>query len=165
MAIVILALFAACDLDNEIEGALNIGGIFDSAIEKEEMELIFNKDYELLVIVLNYLASSNHAEIYIHSTMESGELSARGHRIDIEDVEVIDAIDALMRRGYSVIGREENTIHFQRWASRHAGRGVAYSIDGSEPSLFFLTKLEPLSVPNWYYYEEDFNEWRRRNPS
>ena len=61
------------------------------------------------------------------------------------------------------MGRDRNTIYFQRWSNLDNGRGVAYSIDGSTPTLQFLTKLEPLSESNWYYYEEDYNEWKRRN--
>ena len=43
------------------------------------------------------------------------------------------------------------------------GAGIVYSIDGAEPSMQILTKLEALDKDNWYYYESDFNEWRRLN--
>ena len=43
------------------------------------------------------------------------------------------------------------------------GAGIVYTIDGIKPSLQFLTKLEKLDRNNWYYYEADFNEWKRLN--
>ena len=43
------------------------------------------------------------------------------------------------------------------------GGGIAYSIDNNKQVLQFLIKLEPLSIPQWYYYEEDFNEWKKLN--
>jgi len=148
-----------------------IGGFFLSGrhippINHEQMKEIFNEDYELLVIVRDYFINSRHANLQRLTTHERGEVFSGGIRRMIEDVEVVEAIDLLESRGYSVIGRRGNTIHFLRWSIRNAGRGVVYSIDGSEPTesdLDFLTRLEPLSVPGWYYYEEDVREWRQRN--
>ena len=143
---------------------LIIGGAFHPAISSERMERIFEEDYDLLVIVRNYLENSTHESVYIHNSMEHGEISIRGRRVEIEDVEVVEAISTLWSRGYRVIGKRGNTVHFQRWSNRHNGRGIVYSIDGTEPTdadLQYLTRAEPLSVLGWYYYEEDVREWRR----
>lgn len=43
--------------------------------------------------------------------------------------------------------------------------GIAYSIDGKEIDIEYLTESVPLSEENWYYYVADFNEWRVRNTS
>lgn len=146
------------------------GYLFPIGYEKTEKN--FTEDYELLVIVTQYFANSNYDDIYIHYTMEEGVMSVSGERIMIEDSEIVETINVLERRGYQSIGKGGNTIYFLRSTRlMDFGSGVAYSIDGSEPKdkdpggLQFLTKLEPLSVPNWYYYEEDYNEWRIRNKS
>jgi len=143
--------------------SLIIGGVFSQPIGKEKMVKIFDEDHELIAIVTNYLANSGYEKVYIPSTTESGEMSNSGTSVKIDDVEVVEAINTLKKRGYSVIGKDSNTIHFQRWSNLDNGRGIAYSINGNEPTLQFLTKLEPLSEPNWYYYEEDFNEWKMKN--
>lgn len=139
------------------------GGFFNFPIGKEKMETVFTKDHELLTTITNYLANSGYDSVYIPSTIESGEMSNAGRTVKIDDVEVVTAINTLKKRGYSVIGKDGNTIHFQRWSNLDNGRGITYSINGNEPTLQFLTKLEPLPEPNWYYYEEDYNEWRIRN--
>ena len=132
-----------------------IGGAFSPPIGKEKMEKIFDEDRELLFIVTNYLISSDYEIAYIPPDMKDGEIYISGDYAEIEDVEIIKAINKLKERGYKGISIEDYTIHFQRWSNLDKGRGIAYSIDGSEPTLQFLTKLEPLSEPNWYYYEED----------
>ena len=70
-------------------------------------------------------------------------------------------------RGYKGIGRDGNTIYFVRWTRlMDFGAGIAYSVNGKdEPELDFVTKLEPLSEDGWYFYEEDYNEWRVRKRS
>jgi len=61
-----------------------------------------------------------------------------------------------------------NAVHFERWSMMEHGSGIVYSIDGTiitdgdRSGLDYLTRLEPLSEPGWYYYEEDYNEWRNR---
>jgi len=164
--LVLIAVTAVLYMAYIVVGGLFLGGAFRPAINYERMEEIFDEDYELLIIVRDYLKNSTYEHIYIHSTMDRREMSVRGHRTEIEDIKTIEAIDALMNLGYSAMGKNGNTIYFLRWSVRNAGRGIVYSIDGNEPTetnLQFLTGLEPLSVSNWYYYEEDFNEWRRRN--
>ena len=149
-------------LSNLLSG-LFIGGFFFPPTTQEGMEKNFQKDKEYIFTVAEYIANSKYGEIYIPTTMESGEMSNAGTPVKIDNVEVVTAIETLKKRGYSVIGKSGNTIHFQRWSNLDNGRGIAYSINGNVPNLQFLTKLEPLSDENWYYYEEDFNEWKRRD--
>ena len=120
------------------------------------MEKIFNEDSELLETVVHYLANSESENMYITDTII-------GNGANINDINTIEAINALISRSYSVISKDGNTISFLRWSNLDSGRGIAYSINGSEPTLQFLTKLEALTESDWYYYEEDFNEWKRRN--
>ena len=82
--------------------------------------------------------------------------------IEVEDSIVVDALNELRSRSYNVITRHGNTITFQRWATRNVGRGIAFSIDGNEPTLESITTLEPLSKPNWFFYIQNYWEWQRR---
>ena len=142
---------------------LYIGGFFLPPIDQDKMERIFLGDREYLIRVKNYIADVDCDDVYISATMNMGEIHISGENMQIEDDEVSESFEKLKKRGYRVISKDGNTINFLRWSNLDNGRGVAFSIDGSEPKLQFLTKLEPLSEPNWYYYEEDFNEWKRRN--
>lgn len=144
-------------------GSLIIAGFFNPPIDKKKTEKIFMEDIHLLETVKDFLENSPYEDIYIHETMEKGEMSVDGKRIKIENIAVVEAVDRLKKRGYQGFTKNGCTIDFQRWSNLDCGRGIAYSIDGSEPTLQFLTKIEPLSEPNWYYYECDFNEWRLQN--
>jgi len=144
-----------------------IGGC--AALTMEKMENFFDKDYDLLSEMVTYMTNLEYESISINNK-ESSEMSVDSStRIAIEDTDIIKVINKLKSLGYSTISKGDNAISFLRWSNMDNGRGVVYSIDGNEPSsdytLPFLTKLEPLSKPNWYYYEEDYNEWRIREQS
>ena len=146
-----------------VVGPLLIGGFFNPPISKEKMTDIFNKDQTLLLDVAQYLANSDYEDVYIHDIIKNNKISITGGYIEIKDENVIKTINTLIKNGYSAIEKTGNTISYQRWSNLDNGRGIACSIDDSEPEMQFLTKIEPLSEPNWYYYEEDFNEWKRRD--
>ena len=139
------------------------GSFFNSRIDKDQMSKIFIEDYELLSTVAQFLVDSGYRNVSIQKNMNESEpfIDVRNSEIDVK--EIMDAIEELMNRGYSIIVRNGNTINFVRWSSMDVGIGIAYLVEGGEPVIDFLTKFESLSKPNWYYYEEDFNEWRVRN--
>ena len=74
-----------------------------------------------------------------------------------------EAAERLIDAGYETIGIEKNTLYFQKYATLDCGKGIMYSIDGGAPYMQFLTYQEALSEQDWYYYEDDYNEWRERN--
>lgn len=149
-----------------IWGIVLLGGGFNPRISPEKMEEIFAEDYELLMVVVQFMIDTGHEKVRINrDDMENSEMFVYSSEelLKIEDINVKDSIKELRKRKYSVIGRKDNTIYFLRWSIRDNGRGIAFSVDGSEPTLQFLTKIVSLPNPNWYYYEEDYNEWRVRN--
>jgi len=161
--IIIIMIISAVILIVVIFGLIwgNIYSLLPS--NKNSAELIFNKDCKLLETVICYLENSEYESVYIYETMESGYMYVHSDRVKITDEAVVEAIDQLFReRGYSSIERTGNTICFVRWTRlMDFGSGIAYTISKEkEPELQFLTKIEPLSESGWYYYEEDYNEWR-----
>ena len=123
----------------------------------ERTEQHFNRDYELLVTISEFMVGTSYSNIRIgRNSMEVGEMTVFdiGNRITIEDESIIEILQELRTRGYNVIDKEDNTIIFQRWANRHMGWGMAFSIDGSIPThrSVTITTLEPLSKPGWYFY-------------
>lgn len=127
--------------------------------DKDKIEKYFKRDKNELVIVADYFATYDlpisFNQINFYST---------NYKKNIKDKRVLDAITRLLEdRRYSVIGKSGNTVYFQKWErGADLGVGLAYSLDGLEPVLQYLTKLEPLLEENWYFYEEDYNEWRTR---
>ena len=157
------------------------GCVSESALNKEQMEKVFTEDYELLRTVAEYFANLRHTMILIWRDTEEGYMRASNRTIAIRDETVVAAVAELKDRGYRTMAKTDNIIRFLRSTrGRHFGSGFAYSIDGVEPNygvdptnplygseamptqIMYLTKLVPLSKPNWFYYEEDFREWRVR---
>ena len=143
---------------------------FFSPPNKSKAERTFEQDKTDILLITEYLINSDYAEIFINKAriaQQTGTMftGIETRDVKIEDEAVVNAIDWLGKRGYSIMDKTENTIYFQRWTRfKDFGSGIAYSINGKdEPELQFLTKLEPLSEDGWYYYEADYNEWRVRN--
>jgi len=165
----------------KIVAILIIGGALSPRIDNEKMEEIFIEDYEILTIVVDYFVNSGQTSIHIRTDKYNGFMSVDSMKqnIYVNDINFINAVETLRDKGYSVIERIDNIIIFQRSTrGRHFGNGIAHSIDGVEPNygvnprnplygstemptqIMYLTKLEPLSKSNWYYYEDDYYEWR-----
>lgn len=85
----------------------------------------------------------------------------------IEDEKVLKAIDTLLTFGrYDSITKNGNIIEFHIWSTGDdRSGGIVFSSDGSTPQIEFQTKLEPLSMKNWYYYETDFQKFKEQKES
>jgi hypothetical protein len=133
-------------------------------VSQAEADLIKNK--ELIVAIRDYLISLDYDSISIHQASEPGIMFAgleHGH-IQISNPDVAAAVTLLFNNSYRGITKTSNAVIFQRWAGFDTGRGIIYSIDGTTPyeSDFGFTRIEPVSVEGWFYYESDDNELRRR---
>ena len=84
--------------------------------------------------------------------------------LPIEDREVTAAVQRL-QDSYQNIRKNGNTIVLNQWAGlADIGCGIAYSINGTDaPKVQFMTVLVPLSEDGWYYYVDDYNEWRNEH--
>lgn len=135
--------------------------LFPAPISKSSMENEFMKQKEILLKVAKYLEKQEYSRVYITSTSKRGEMFAArntdemGKHIQISDNSIVENISELFEKyNYKVITKNINGIYFQRWSNRHYGRGVVYSTNGETPQNEFITKLEPLTEENWYFYEE-----------
>lgn len=158
LCVVFVALFVKISFNS-----LFIGGNFFVPLNYESSEEIFENKKEELYIVNQYFSELRYNCIYIPASMDKEIMSADGSDVMIENSEVIQAIKNLKENGCTVIGKENNTIYFQMWSNLDSGNGFAYTIDGTKPTLQFLTKTKKMNEDNWYYYEEDFNEWKLKN--
>ncbi len=131
---------------------------------KNTIEKYLQRDKANFDIIIKYFINSSYEEIYIDKiNLKSGTMftGANTGNIIIEDKNVQGAIEFLLtKRKYRAIGKDGNTIYFQKWVMLENERGIAYCIDVDKPSIEFLTKTESLSEDKWYYYEANYNEWR-----
>ena len=140
-----------------------------------QMTEYFHSDREKLQLIVDYLISTNFNHISIrniparNSDSTNIEMSTglgTGSAV-ISDEYVSEAVLLLFQQGYRGITKSGSFIIFQRWSTLDAGRGIAYSIDRNTPiqapPFDFLIEVEPLTEDSWYFYVDDFNEWRRQN--
>lgn len=154
---------------------LVIGGLFNTPITKGDAESILNDDFEYIYVIADYLEKSEYTEIdiqsydYVSNEGKYGTWYVYGENMErsnigtqkITDEHIVDILDTLFKhKKYKNITKSGNTISFLLWSNLDAGRGVAYTLDGKEPILQFLTYFQELKKENWYYYEEDFNTWK-----
>lgn len=126
----------------------------------------YYSDEDDILLIKEYFIQSEFPEIYISDMSGYMFTGIDTKNVQIKNKEVLAAVKRLMfRKGYINMAKEGNTINFTMWRGiADVMKGIAYSIDGeNKPTLQFLTKLEPLKEPGWYYYEEDYNEYRTRN--
>lgn len=130
---------------------------------KEKMEKYFQRDKDDLKIVADYLGELDYSYVTIDkSGVESGQMftgaSTRYQKID--DKTVMESLKRLLKnKMYKIVGKNNNTIFFQKWRFLEKDRGIAVNEEG--PILVeFLIKSEPLSETGWYYYESDYEEYR-----
>jgi len=148
-----------------------ISGMFSGHPSYEKAEKMFAEDYEELSSIASYFIALEYGRVSIPNDIEAGMMSVDyTGNVKIEDVSVIRAIATLLGHGYQDMDKMGNAVRFQRWSIFECRSGIVYSIDGTvltadgSDGLDYLTRLESLSEPGWYYYEEDYNEWRvRRN--
>lgn len=159
---ILSAIFVVCILE-VLFNAIFMSGILFMPHDSNGAKKTFEKTREEMYVVSKYLSKLEYDSIYIPDSFGSVRVSVGGKLIEISDEETIQSIKKLMRRGCDVIGKENNSIYFQMWSTLDKGSGFIYSTNDDAPQMQFLTKLEVMSVSNWYYYEEDFNEWKLQN--
>lgn len=128
-----------------------------------EIQEIFDRDRDLLLLIKDYFINADYAELYIDEDCETAR-AGLNDSVHIDDVTVVSALQHLKERGYRFFSKRGNTICFGIWARfRDVGCGIAFSMDGEAISVQYLTEAVPLSEDGWYYYVDDFNEWRAAN--
>ena len=161
--IIILLIFLIFLIINFTSKVIIIKKLSKPNVNFSDAKKDFEDNKKEILLVRNYLSELKYDSIFIDITLKDKTMQIMGEDKEIENKTVAKAIRLLERHGYIDVTKDKNYIAFLRWSNLDNGMGYVYSINGSEPMLQFLTKLEPLSEPNWYYYEEDFNEWKRRN--
>lgn len=145
-ALILFLLFTKCD------SILNPPKI-------QKVSQTFLENYNDIVVVREYLCDSGYVDFQIRKG--NTEAWADGNKVYIQDQEVCYALKSILKH-YHFISKSGSTITLEQWNRfNDVGCGIACSIDGSSlPEIDFLTKIEQIPNTDWYYYIDDFNEWR-----
>ena len=111
-----------------------------------------------------HIEAANETMLLMHHSSDSIYATIEKEYVTITAEEVNRAIKTVMGKGCNTIYKNGDTIEFLMWTKfTDFGAGIVYYTGATgTPDIQFLTKLEPLSYEGWYYYEEDYNEWRSK---
>lgn len=128
-----------------------------------EIQGIFDRDRENILLVTDYFVSSGYSNLMVRDD-DCKNMFADMKDVAIEDEAVVTALKALAKNGYQTFSKSGNTIEFCVWSRlSDVGCGMAYSIDGEAIQVDYLTESAPLAEDGWFYFVDDFNEWRAQN--
>ncbi|MBP3392295.1 MAG: hypothetical protein J6L76_05865 [Clostridia bacterium] len=121
---------------------------------------LYEYDKEDFRLIIDYFVASEDTKIFINkASYKKDDMKVAGHKI--EDKQVLQALKRCFAiKGYKKIGRNGNTIYFEKWSFGERSRGLAYLIE-EDADLWIeaLVKSVPLSQNRWYYYETDYGEF------
>ena len=144
------------------------------SFEAEGARVVFEAQRSNFEMVVDFLGSSDR-DVFFLRRDDPAAICPSSFRlpagIDSTD-QVTDggAICALFGEGFSLISwRRDEGVVFLRWTRfRSEGRGIAHLPHGHQgdgASLIpHMVELVQLQAESWYYYVDNFYEWRRQDP-
>lgn len=175
--LIILSIFALVFLIAGTIIYVFLRGIFSPYTSPQKIKKELDKNYEMISKVVLYLKETEYETIDIQCTdyiFDDGDYgtwyvdsendkNVRGV-VPINNDDIVDIVENMsVVHKYQNINKQGNTILFQLWANLDMSSGFAYTMDGLKPQIQFVSKIEKLNKKNWYYYETDFNEWKKHN--
>lgn len=140
-------------------------GIADTPPEVETVESVFYENTDNINTIVRFMEASGYTDIYINET--DGTMQADLEELEIEDEAVNAAISQLIgTETYRLISKRGETIEFLQWSAfiKDIGCGIIYTMDDViTQEIPYVTQLQPLKEPGWYYYVEDYELYRRQH--
>jgi len=132
----------------------------------DKAENSFQENKELITLIRDFLIESEYDYITIDNPMNDTRMFINKGYVPIDNDGVIEALALLRQQRYEGVSMTNPCIKFHMLTYQEIYYGIVYPIDGHTPdeSCFsFLTLIEPLTEDGWYYFEENYPEWRVRN--
>lgn len=130
----------------------------------EDVEAFMRKNWNDIAVVNDYLLELGEKDALI--SRDNGLVFIDFTHQEIKNDAVREAIQSLWREGCTYIYKdnEYHAIAYTIWTRTIDGIscGFAYAIDQTQPpELQYQTELVSLSIEGWYYYIENYEEWRQ----
>ena len=160
--ILLICFFMMCSI------IISTGCVADiQNIELADIDNTFKEDYHHLLQVTEHMLSLSrelHVDmIVIRNTHDPVDIGY-GKEMPIDEVSFKDELVVLFEKGYIYISLSKNTVYFKRWKKTLTPSyraGFAYSKnEDKELDIQYIISQKDLSVSNWYFFEEDYEEWR-----
>jgi len=174
MAIIVVSVIAVVFMAFTVVGWLWSGEFFFLAPSYSKMDRYLKANIDELSYVADALFELDYDSITIHrnprrvedkydTTMQVSREYLVYETIPIPD-ELLDHIVALYESGVRYISCGHDSVGFSIWAFMGDIRGIIYSRTGEKPDGGHIIEVRQLSKENWYYYVDNFEKWKARNP-
>ncbi len=136
--------------------------IFMSKPKIQTIMKIFESERASFITIADYLKGLSYSSCFIDD--QNGFFFADFKYHEIYDSAVIEAIKCLWACGCTHISKNSNnnSIAFELWSNnQEIDGGILTCIhEGEEAKVEYMTEIQEIPFPNWYYYVEDYNKWR-----
>ena len=168
-------LFVAVLLVAAIAAVITVISIvFGYPQDAHEMDKELEKYQDEVRIVSEYMMSCEHESMccndvdykYDDHPERYGCFYADGEYEKIEVPEVAEAVEKLfLKYRFVSVSKHGDVLKFSRWATLSQDGGMVYceSKERMYEEIDFLYVLDPLKEDNWYYYETDFERYKREH--
>ena len=113
---------------------------FNTPPTQQEAEVHLQEDYDSLQVICQYFIGFGENDVHILEDGRSVLVDLKV--IEIQDLEVLSAIQELKDKGYRMVAKNDDTIYFEIWSGiRDISSGIACSLNGaSDISVQFVTE-------------------------
>ena len=149
------------------------GGFFFMAPSYSKMDRYLKNNIDMLSHVADALFELDYDFISIRENSQLREEEKNSMKVSREYLvyetipipdELLSYIEALHKSGVSVISCGRDSIGFSMWSIMSESRGIRYSKTGLTLDDGQYIEVRQLSKANWYYYVNNFEKWKARNP-
>ena len=147
-------------------GGLIIGGLIPPAPSYNKLDRYLKANIGELSYVIDSLFGLDYDYIALRredKNIMKVEKNEVYETIPIPD-ELLEHIEALYKSGVRVISCGRDSMGFTMWSSLSESRGIRYSRIGKKPDGNQLIEVKQMSEENWYYYVNNFEKAKARNP-
>lgn len=127
--------------------------IFNNVSEKQVIK-DFEKSYNEFYTIAEHLNRSSEDEVSIYLNED---------KFQTDDINLKNAISMLKKKKFLSITKYGENISFERWANCDAAKGIIYCPSKEFYGIDFMIYSKELDKQDWYYYEANFDEWKRNN--
>jgi len=134
--------------------------VFNTPPDLSVIQAKFDENKDDIELVISSAEFSQYDDLYFSEP--NGEALSGLRRIPIQNTEVCEAINRLLKKGnYENINKKGEGVCLLQWSGMDIGCGIIFS-DNIEKSIddFWLTEVKPMSDDGWYYYVSNYNDWR-----
>lgn len=159
---ILLVIISVAILLSALSGCSDIWELGENPPDYDAIKKIYEEHQNDMDMIVAYIQNAEYE--WVHFDEPNGTMSADFQKnIPITDPKLASVVKKLLDHGaVQEIYSNKGHVVFCCWSSvKEKSCGIAYSFDHTKtPDVQYATELIAFSEPGWFYYVEDYNEYR-----